>query len=109
MQVNLQQFSDPEIIGLTLALLIAAILGKGIAGYVTRQNINNLAIGLGMIPRGEAVLIFISIGKLLGIIDDTVFSVIVVIVLFTNFIAPWALNRLCAANFDEKSFVVKDY
>jgi len=108
MQVNLQLFADPEIIWLTLVLLIAAILGKGIAGFATRQKINNLAIGIGMIPRGEAVLVFISVGKLLGLIDDAVFSVIVVIVLASNFFAPWAIKRLCAAKCHENSFVVKD-
>ena len=61
-----------------------------------------------MIPRGEAVLIFISIGKILGIINDSIFSVIVVIVLATNFIAPWAIKKFCTSNWLEGSVVVKD-
>jgi len=108
MQVNLRYFYNPEIIWITVVLLIAAILGKVAAGFVTKQNINRFAIGLGMIPRGEAVLIFISIGKILGIIDDSVFSVIVVIVLVTNFFAPWAINKLCVVNCHDDSFIVKD-
>jgi len=35
-------------------------------------------------------------------------AVIAVIVLATDFIAPWAIKRLCAANYQEGSFVVKD-
>ena len=108
MQVNLKQFVKPEIIWLTIVLLIAAVLGKAAAGFVTRQNINRIAIGLGMIPRGESVLIFISIGKILGIINDSIFSVVTVVVLATNFIAPWAIKKFCAANCLEDSFVVKD-
>lgn len=108
MQVNLQQFSDSEIIWLTVVLLFLAILGKGISGFVSKQNINHIAVGMGMVPRGEAVLIFISIGKLLGAIDDTIFSVIVVIVLATNFIAPWVIRKLCTVNCYEDSFIIKN-
>ncbi len=108
MQVNLQLFIDPEILGLTLVFLIVAVSGKIVSGFVTRQNINRFAVGLGMIPRGEAVLIFISIGKILGIIDDSFFSIITVIVLITNFIAPWAINRLCAVKCHEENFVIKE-
>lgn len=108
MQVNLKQFVKPDIIWMTIVLLIAALLGKAAAGFVTKQNVNRLVIGLGMIPRGESVLIFISIGKILGIINDAVFSVITVIVLATNFIAPWALKKFCAENCLEDSFVVKE-
>ncbi|HFD12718.1 MAG TPA: cation:proton antiporter [Crenotrichaceae bacterium] len=107
MQVNLQLLIKPEILGLTIVFLIVAVAGKIAAGYVTRKNINHLAVGLGMIPRGEAVLIFISIGKILSVIDDTMFSVITIIVLITNFIAPWAINRLCAAKCHDDSFAVK--
>jgi Kef-type K+ transport system membrane component KefB len=107
MQVNLKQFVHPEILWLTIVLLITAIAGKVAAGFVTKQ-INSLDIGLGMIPRGEAVLIFISIGKILGIINDSIFSVIVVIVLATNFIAPWAIKKFCTSNWLEGGVVVKD-
>ena len=107
MQVNLKQFVNPEVVWLTVILLIIAVFGKVSAGFVTQQNINRFAIGLGMIPRGEAVLIFISIGKILGILDDAIFSIIVVIVLITNFIARWSLHKLCSESLYEDSFVVK--
>ena len=108
MQVNLQEFFEAEILWLTIALLIVAISGKVSSGFVTRKNINHYAVGLGMIPRGEAVLIFISIGKLLGIIDDSVFFVIAIIVLATDLIAPWAINRLCAIKCHADNFIVKN-
>ncbi len=108
MQVNLKYFANSEVIWLTIVLLIAAISGKAIAGFVTKQNINRYAIGLGMIPRGEAVLIFISIGKILGVINDSIFSIITVVVLATNFVAPWAIKKLYAVNCHKNSFVVED-
>ncbi len=107
MQVNLQQFVNPEILWLTIVLLIVAISGKVFAGFVTKQNINRLAIGAGMIPRGEAVLIFISIGKILGVIDDSMFSIITVIVLITNFVAPWTINRFYIIKSQDENFVIK--
>ena len=107
MQVNLKQLLIPETLWLTLVLLIAAVAGKIAAGFVTRHNLNSYAIGLGMVPRGEAVLVFISIGKILGIIDDSLFTVITLIVLISNFIAPWALNRFCAQKCHDDSFIIK--
>jgi len=108
MQVNLKLFLDMEILALTLVFFLIALAGKVIAGYVAKRHSNPVAIGLGMIPRGEAVLIFISIGKILGTIDDTIFSVITMIVLLTNFIAPWAIDRFCAAKCHADNFAVKE-
>ena len=107
MQVNLQQFINPEILWLTLVLSIVAISGKVFSGFVTKQDTNHLAVGIGMIPRGEAVLIFISIGKILGVIDDSMFSIITIIVLTTNFIAPWAIKRFCTIENHDDNFVIK--
>ncbi len=106
MQVNLRQFLDGDTLLLTLGLLIAAVAGKIAAGYISKQRFNHLAVGLGMVPRGEAVLISISIGKILGLVDDSIFSVIAIIVLITDFIAPWAINNL-STKYEEKDFFVK--
>jgi Kef-type K+ transport system membrane component KefB len=45
-----------------------------------------LSIGLGMVPRGEVGLIFASIGKSLKIVDDALFSAIVIMVIVTTLI-----------------------
>lgn len=108
MQVNLELFTEPEILWLTIVLLTAAVLGKAAAGFVTQREINRFVIGLGMVPRGEAVLTFISIGKILGIVNDTIFSVVAVIVLASSFVALWAINQFCAADCSEDGFIVKD-
>ncbi len=106
MQVNLRQFLDGDTILLTIALLIATVAGKITAGYISKQRFNHLAVGLGMVPRGEAVLISISIGKILGLVDDSIFSVIAIIVLITDFIAPWAINNL-SARYEASDFFIK--
>ena len=63
MQVNLMLFLDAEIIWLTTLLAAAAVLGKMAAGFVARRTFDPRIVGLGMVPRGEAVLIFISVGR----------------------------------------------
>ena len=64
---------------------------------------NKLAVGLGMIPRGEVGLIFAKEGQRLvkpdgeRVIDEGTYSAIVVMVMVTTMITPpllkWALNR----------------
>ena len=69
-------------------LLIAAVIGKVAAGYFAGKSANRLAVGFGMLPRGEVGLIFAAIGKTLGVIDDFLFSAIVLMVIVTTLIAP---------------------
>jgi Kef-type K+ transport system membrane component KefB len=45
-----------------------------------------------MVPRGEVGLIFASVGKGLGVVSDSVFSAIVIMVIVTTLITPLALN-----------------
>lgn len=97
MQVNLESFLHVETLLLATVFTIAAIAGKLISGFVAGRGINRLAVGLGMIPRGEVGLIFASIGKGLGVVDDAVFSAIVIMVVITTLITPsllkWSLEK----------------
>jgi len=78
--------------GLILAafLILVAILGKAIAGYaiVGQPETNKLAIGVGMIPRGEVGLVFAGIGSASGALSESTDVAIVVMVIVTTFIAP---------------------
>ena len=87
-QVKLESFLEPEIVLLAGGLLIAAIIGKVAAGWGAFNNSNRLAIGIGMMPRGEVGLIFASMGKSLGVIDDALFSAVVLMVIVTTLMAP---------------------
>jgi len=96
MQVKLESFLSIEVLVFAAGLTIAAIIGKLVSGYVAGRGLNKLAIGLGMLPRGEVGLIFASIGKALGVINSQLFSAIVLMVVVTTVIAPsllkWALR-----------------
>ncbi|PZO39392.1 MAG: sodium:proton antiporter [Pseudanabaena frigida] len=78
--------------GLLIAifLLLVAILGKVITGWVVFgiPNINRLAIGVGMVPRGEVGLVFAGIGTASGAIDKPLEVAIIIMVILTTFLAP---------------------
>lgn len=45
-------------------------------------------VAIGMLPRGEVGLVFAAIGRTLGVINDAIFSAIVLMVVVTTLIAP---------------------
>jgi Kef-type K+ transport system membrane component KefB len=87
-QVKLEAFMDCQVLYMAGGLLVAAIAGKLISGFGASQGTNRLAVGLGMMPRGEVGLVFAAIGKSLGVITDELFSAIVLMVIVTTLIAP---------------------
>jgi Kef-type K+ transport system membrane component KefB len=87
-QVKVESFLDPQVILVAAGLLFAAVIGKVAAGYFAGKSANRLAVGFGMMPRGEVGLIFAAIGKTLGVIDDFLFSAIVLMVIITTLITP---------------------
>ena len=91
-QVKLELFFHWDVILLAIGLLVAAIAGKVACGLVVRGEVNKLAIGFGMMPRGEVGLIFAAIGKSLGVINDELFSAVVMMVIITTLAAPLLLK-----------------
>lgn len=107
MRVDLRAFARVELLGFALALTVAAILGKQVCSLVVLdRGLNRLAIGLGMIPRGEVGLIFAGVGATLmlpgaegvnePVIKGGTFGVIVIMVIITTLITPPALKRALA-------------
>jgi Na+:H+ antiporter len=103
MRVELTAFARVDVLGLAALLTIAAIIGKQACALgVVERGLDRLSIGLGMIPRGEVGLIFASIGLTLRvggerIIDPSVFSAVVIMVIVTTMVTPpvlkWSLAR----------------
>jgi Kef-type K+ transport system membrane component KefB len=88
-QVRLETFANLPVLGIAATLTAAAVLGKQICGLgVLERGLDRLTIGVGMIPRGEVGLIFANIGKKMQIVDDAVFSAIVIMVIVTTLITP---------------------
>jgi len=108
LKVDLRLFTRVDILGLALALTVAAIIGKQICAVgVVERGVNRLAVGLGMIPRGEVGLIFAGIGATLmlpasngvshPVISSAIFGAVVIMVIITTLITPitlkWSLGR----------------
>lgn len=87
-QVKLETFRSIEIVTVAAGLLVAAIVGKLASGLGAKRSTNRLIIGIGMMPRGEVGLVFAAIGRALGVIDDALFSAIVLMVIITTLITP---------------------
>jgi Kef-type K+ transport system membrane component KefB len=94
MAVKLNTLFDPSILLVALGITVVAIVGKLIAGWVAGGGVNKSIIGWGMVPRGEVGLIFATIGKSLGVVSDEVFSVIIIMVIFTTLLTPPVLTFL---------------
>ncbi|MBM0740105.1 cation:proton antiporter [Phormidium sp. CLA17] len=71
-------------------LVVVAILGKVVTGLAVfgQPGINRLAIGIGMIPRGEVGLVFAAVGSASGVISKSLNAAIVAMVILTTFVAP---------------------
>lgn len=107
MRVDLRAFARVELLGFAAVLTAVAIISKQICSLVVMERgLNRLAIGLGMIPRGEVGLIFAGIGATLllpnaeGLMEPVIgagtFGVIVIMVIVTTLVTPPALKRSLA-------------
>lgn len=88
LQVKLETFLQQDVMLLAAGLLVAAIVGKVLSGFGAFGVKNRMAIGIGMMPRGEVGLIFAAIGKSLGVLDDALFSAVVLMVVVTTLLSP---------------------
>lgn len=78
--------------GLVIAsfLVVVAVLGKVVTGFAIfgQPGINRLAVGIGMIPRGEVGLVFAGVGSASGVLSESLDAAIIVMVILTTFMAP---------------------
>jgi Na+:H+ antiporter len=108
LKVDLRLFARWDILGFAAVLTLAAIAGKQVCGLaVVDRGVNRLAVGLGMIPRGEVGLIFAAIGATLmlpanngvsePVVNAATFGAVVIMVIITTLVTPpslkWALAR----------------
>jgi Kef-type K+ transport system membrane component KefB len=108
LKVDLRAFARVEVLGFAAALTFVAILGKQVCSLATiEKGINRLAIGLGMIPRGEVGLIFAGIGATLTlpntqgvqepVIGSATFAAVVIMVIVTTLVTPpflkWSMAK----------------
>ena len=101
-RVDLTTFGQVSVLGFAALLSIAAIIGKMVcAGGVLEKGLDRISVAVGMVPRGEVGLIFASIGASLvldgqRVINNEVYSAVVIMVIVTTLITPPALKYTLA-------------
>ncbi len=93
MEVRIETLFNTRILVLALAISVAAFGGKIISGLAAGR-VRKSIVGWGMVPRGEVGLIFAATGKALGVFPDDIFSMMVIVIMFTTILPPPILNAL---------------
>lgn len=86
--IDVGALASPGVLGLAAALTAVGVAGKLAAGWSAPPSMSRVAIGVGMIPRGEVGLIFASYGLARGVIGADVYSALLVVVVATTFVTP---------------------
>jgi len=97
--VDFGVFKDPTVLPFLVVIIIVAIIGKiagagGMAFLTGEKSRESWVIGTSMNGRGAVELILAVIGLKVGIIDETVFSVLVFMAFFTTLMTPITLKYL---------------
>lgn len=90
-------FADPSVLipGLMLVAIAIAtkVIGCGLA-VANEGPRSALAVGVGMVPRGEVGLIVAAMGQSLGVLSAPAFAMIVLVVAATTLVVPPVLPAL---------------
>jgi Kef-type K+ transport system membrane component KefB len=107
MKVDLRVFGHLDLLGFAIALTIAAIVGKQVCSLAfAERGLNRLAVGIGMVPRGEVGLIVAGIGATLmlpnaagtmtPVVSPATFGAVVIMVVITTLVTPPLLKMALA-------------
>lgn len=96
LHLQLIAWREPRIWILTSLLLIAAILGKMLSGFllIRKSFKQQLIIGAAMIPRGEVGLIFANLGLTVGALEHNTYAAVVLVIALTTLLSPIGLRLL---------------
>jgi Na+:H+ antiporter len=95
--VNISVFGEYAVLGLiiTAVAFIGKIIGSFVAARISKfSNLDAIKIGVSMTPRGEMGLIIASLGLTSGLISTKAYSIAVIAVILTTFIAMPILKKL---------------
>ena len=102
-QLDLAALLDPSVAVLAVVLAVVGVVTKAIGGFFGARSIGrwgSIAVGFGMVPRGEVGIVVANLGLATGLLAAGVFSAVVVAVVLTTVVAPyllaWAIPRAVA-------------
>lgn len=96
-EVDLDALADPATLGLLAVVTVLAVVTKFVGAYIGARSLGKreaMAVGVGMVPRGEVGIIVAGIGEAEGVITGELFAVIVGMSILTTLIAPPLLRVL---------------
>jgi len=94
--------SEPNLLFFGLALLVVAIASKAVGCWVPARLFkmsrgSSIAVGVGMVPRGEVGLVIAATALSLGVIESPLYSIAVLVIVLTTVLPPplfrWCLRR----------------
>jgi Kef-type K+ transport system membrane component KefB len=97
MLVDISSISSALMVGLIISLvaILTKVLGSGGPALLFKFNLKqSTRIGVGMMPRGEVALIIAGIGLSQGIINQSVFTISIIMTIITTVLAPLLLVPL---------------
>ncbi|XGV98510.1 MAG: cation:proton antiporter [Leptolyngbya sp. BL-A-14] len=102
LKVNLLQLLEPQTLIIGLLVLAVACVGKFTGAYFGARvgglsHWESLAMGSGMNARGAMEIIVATIGLSLGVLNQQMYSIIVMVAIVTSLMAP-PLLRWCLSN-----------
>jgi len=102
LKVDISAVIQPRLAWITLGVIAVATFGKVAGAYMGARFLSGqdhwsaLAYGSGLNARGALEIIIATIGLSLGILNQTMFSIIVVMAVVTSLMAPVALRYTIA-------------
>ena len=103
MLVDVSSIHTALVAGLLISVvaILTKVLGSGLPALAFKFNIlQSTRIGIGMMPRGEVALIIAGIGLSQGIINQSVFTISIIMTIITTILAPLLLVPLFARDKD---------
>ncbi|OGO56972.1 MAG: hypothetical protein A2Z32_13390, partial [Chloroflexi bacterium RBG_16_69_14] len=94
-QLDLGALLDPRVALLALTLAVVGIATKAIGGMLGARSLgrwSSIAVGSGMVPRGEVGVVVATLGLASGLLSPDLFGAILVAVLATTVAAPYLLG-----------------
>lgn len=97
LKVNISNLLEPRLLGLALLMIGVAVASKVAGAYLGARWAGSnhwtaLSFGAGLNARGAIQIIVATIGLSLGILSQTVFSMIILMAVVTSLMTPFALR-----------------
>jgi Kef-type K+ transport system membrane component KefB len=95
LSLNLRQidWESPFIWEFSLALLVAAIVGKLVGAFLIKEPwAARCVIAMAMIPRGEVGLIFAELGRVSRIFSNEIYAGMVIVIALTTLLPPFSMK-----------------